>query len=158
MKISWGTGIVLAFMGFMGFILYFVVLASTSERANHDLVTDRYYEQELGFQNEIDAERNAYELGERIGIQNTKEGIVLYFPERLAQEVVNGSIYMYRPSNVKLDFEMPLLPVDSEMLIPAERLAEGRWLLSIRWEANGREYLQKETITYLPNNNGRSTK
>ena len=47
MKINWGTGIVLAFIGFIGFILYFVIRMSTDDSANHDLVTEEYYKKEL---------------------------------------------------------------------------------------------------------------
>lgn len=43
MKINWGTGIVLAFIGFITFILYFVFRMSTDDSANHDLVTEEYY-------------------------------------------------------------------------------------------------------------------
>ena len=50
MKINWGTGIVLAFIGFIGFILYFVIRMSTDDSANHDLVTEEYYKKELSYQ------------------------------------------------------------------------------------------------------------
>ena len=59
MKINWGTGIVLAFIGFISFILFFVVRMSMDNKANHDLVTENYYKAELGYQNEIDAENNS---------------------------------------------------------------------------------------------------
>ena len=55
MRINWGTGIILAFIGFIGFILFFVVKMSMDDRANHDLVTEEYYKAELGYQKEIDA-------------------------------------------------------------------------------------------------------
>ena len=53
MKINWGTGIVLAIIAFIGFILFFVIKMSTDDRANHDLVTEEYYKAELGYQKEI---------------------------------------------------------------------------------------------------------
>ena len=51
MKINWGTGIILAFIGFIGFILYFVINASTDVKYRHDLVSQNYYEEELNYQN-----------------------------------------------------------------------------------------------------------
>ena len=50
MKINWGTGIVLAFIGFISFIMYFVVNMNTNKKYDHDLVTEDYYKQELEFQ------------------------------------------------------------------------------------------------------------
>ena len=41
MKFNWGTGIVIAIMAFMGFILYFVITMSTNNSYSHDLVTEK---------------------------------------------------------------------------------------------------------------------
>ena len=47
MKFNWGTGIVLAFIGFISFIMYFVINMNTNDKYDHDLVTEDYYKQEL---------------------------------------------------------------------------------------------------------------
>ncbi len=57
MKFNWGTGIVLAFIGFIGFIMYFIVSMHTDTKYDHDLVTEDYYKQELEFQNDIDKQK-----------------------------------------------------------------------------------------------------
>ncbi|WP_371877551.1 FixH family protein [Aquimarina sp. Aq78] len=62
MKINWGTAIVLVFIGFISFILYFVVKMNINSDYEHDLVTEDYYKQELAFQNEINAEKNSKTL------------------------------------------------------------------------------------------------
>jgi hypothetical protein len=53
MKFNWGTGIVLAFIGFISFIMYFIIIMMTDNTYDHDLVTENYYKQELEFQNDI---------------------------------------------------------------------------------------------------------
>ena len=50
MKLNWGTGIVIAIIAFMSFILYFVISMSTGNNYNHDLVSEEYYQKELKFQ------------------------------------------------------------------------------------------------------------
>lgn len=50
MKFNWGTGIVIAIAGFMSFIIYFVITMSTDKNYSYDLVTDKYYQQELKYQ------------------------------------------------------------------------------------------------------------
>ena len=54
MKLNWGTGIVIAFVGFISFIMYFVITMNTDKALDHDLVTEDYYKEELEFQNDID--------------------------------------------------------------------------------------------------------
>ena len=78
MKINWGTGIVLAFIGFITFILYFVFRMSTDDRANHDLVTEEYYKKELSYQQEIDASKMATEMNINTKKTNTQKYIYIY--------------------------------------------------------------------------------
>ena len=86
MKINWGTGIVIAFIAFISFIMYFVISMNTNSKYDHDLVTEDYYKQELEFQNEIDKESNSKHLVENISWKKTTDGIHIIFPASLKKE------------------------------------------------------------------------
>ncbi|MGB5818956.1 MAG: FixH family protein [Saonia sp.] len=148
MKINWGTGIVLAFIAFIGFILFFVIRMSMDDSANHDLVTEEYYKAELGYQKEIDAENNAMGLDEKIVVKKTVEGLQIIFPKELGSHDINGTVSLYRPSNKHLDFSLPVSLSNSHLLIPDKRLLDGRWDLKIAWKYKAKDYLYKESITY----------
>ena len=148
MKINWGTGIVLAFIGFIGFIMYFVIIASTDKSANHHLVTDEYYQEELKYQEEINAMENAAELNAQFAIENTAAGIVITIPEEIRAQNAKGIVSLYRPSNKHLDFNLDISLSNSHLLIPDERLLGGRWDIKIRWQHLQKNYLVKESITY----------
>lgn len=148
MKINWGTGIVMAFVAFIAFILYFVVMMNIQDRAEHDLVTEDYYKAELGYQTEIDAEQNAKALEEGLTITRIGEGLKIELPPSQKNKEIAGTVFLYRPSNKQLDFDFPISPSDSHLLIPDERLLDGRWNIKIFWEYNGTSYLFKENITY----------
>ncbi|WP_411029907.1 FixH family protein [Spongiimicrobium sp. 3-5] len=148
MKINWGTGIVLAFIAFIGFILFFVLRMSTDYRANHDLVTEEYYKEELGYQKEIDASNNAFRLKSKIKIKKTPEGLQINFPQDLVKQKIEGTVSLYRPSNKHLDFDLPISLSNSHLLIPDERLLDGRWDIKISWKYKSKNYLFKESLTY----------
>lgn len=147
MKINWGTGIVLAFVAFISFILFFVVRMSMDNRADHDLVTEEYYKQELAYQDEIDAQNNAKKL-EKIQLKRTEEGLLVVFPETIDYKKIKGNVSLYRPSNKHLDFDLDLRLSNTSLLIPDTRLLGGRWDLKIMWEYQGVEFLQKESFNY----------
>ena len=151
MKINWGTGIVLAFIGFISFILFFVVRMSMDHKANHDLVTENYYKAELGYQTEIDAENNALEKEAELSINKTPEGLILQFPKDLDLKEIKGSVSLYRPSNKHLDFDLPISLSQDHLLIPDNRLLDGRWDIKVSWEYKGEAYLFKEKTTYYKN-------
>ena len=148
MKFSWGTGIVLAFIGFMGFIMFFVIKANTDKKYDHDLVTEDYYIKELDFQNDIDKQNNAKTLSENISWIKTDKGLVIIFPEQLLTNNISGKVFLYRPSNKQLDFELPISLSDHNLLIPDKRLLDGRWNIKVDWQYNGKSYLYKKEILY----------
>ncbi len=148
MKFNWGTGIVLAFIGFISFIMYFVISMNTNEKYQHDLVTEDYYQQELEFQNDIDKETNSKNLAENITWTKTSDGLLITFPESLNINNITGKVFLYRPSNKQLDFETTISLSNYNLLIPDKRLLDGRWNIKIDWQYNGNMYLYKKDIIY----------
>ena len=146
MKINWGTGIVIAIIGFVSFIMYFVVTMSTDSSYSHDLVTDKYYQQELNYQQNIDATKNALELKENIKIEQSVGGLIVHFPKGLDYSKIKGKVFLYRPSNKQLDFEMPISISNKYLLVPEKRLVDGRWNISVKWSYNNKEYLFKKEL------------
>lgn len=148
MKFNWGTGIVLAFVAFIIFILYFVVLSFRDPESNHDLVTEDYYKKELTYQQDIDAAGNLNKTGARIEVVKTAEGLLIGFPEPFAPEKIKGTISLYRPSNKQLDFKTPIQLSERQLLIPRSRLLDGRWDIRIEWNYEGKPYLLQQKLTY----------
>jgi len=148
MKISWGTGIVLAIIGFISFIMYFVITMSTDKAYKYDLVTEEYYKTELAFQQQIDKETNAQNLQENIQLEKTEAGLVIRFPKELDFSKIKGKMFLYRPSNKQLDNELPLSLSSSQLLVPDSSLAGGRWNIIIDWSYGDESYYYKKDINY----------
>jgi hypothetical protein len=148
MKINWGTGIVLAFVGFISFIMYFIITMNVDKRFEHELVTEDYYAEELAYQNDIDKLNNAKTLLENISYKKSDKGLVLKFPEALNFEHITGKVFLYRPSNKQLDFETTISLSNPYLLIPDKRLVDGRWNIKIDWQYKGNYYLFKQQINY----------
>ena len=148
MKINWGTGIVIAFVLFIAFIMYFVINMNLNKKYDHDLVTEDYYQEELLHQNEIDKVDNAKELKENVSWEKTEDGILISFPKELDYTNITGNVFLYRPSNKKLDSEIPISLSDHYLLIPKTSLLDGRWNIKVDWKYDGKSYLYKESIMY----------
>ncbi|MDY2587708.1 FixH family protein [Winogradskyella aquimaris] len=148
MKVNWGTAIVLAFVGFIGFIMYFVISMATNDKYDHDLVVEDYYQKELKFQTDIDKEENSKNLIINVSWKKTQDGILVEFPKNLDIENIKGKVFLYRPSNKHLDFEIPISLSNHNLLIPDNKLLDGRWNISIDWTYNNESYLFKDAINY----------
>lgn len=148
MKWNWGTGLVIGMLCFMSFILYLVITMSTDKKYNHDLVTEAYYAKEMVYQDEIDAETNLYDFKERMSGKKVVEGWQISFPNEIDHKKIKGTVFLYRPSNQKLDIDFPLVLSGSNLLIPDKFLVDGRWNITIQWEYNEKPYLYKQSIVY----------
>jgi len=148
MKINWGTGIVIAFVLFIGFILTLIVTMTTDKSLNHDLVVEDYYNKATHYQKEIDAEENALALSDKLVFKKTNEGYVVLFPKTQDFSKINGIISFNRPNNKNLDFEMPIKLSNNHFLIPDDKLLKGRWKVTIFWTYEGIDYMYKDKTTY----------
>ena len=147
MKINWGTAIVIAFGLFISFILYFVVKVQSDSKYDNDLVVEEYYKHDAKFGDEMERIQNAEDLVSKPVINIVDEGVTIVFPATLAPKNIKGKVSLYRPSNKKLDFEIPISLSDATtLLIPKKSLAGGRWDINMEWQYEGKSYLTKETI------------
>lgn len=148
MKINWGTGLVIGMVLFISFIMYFVIKITTDKKYDYDLVTEEYYKKEMVYQKEIDAEANSNSLESTISGEKVAEGWMLTFPENIDYSKIEGTVFLYRPSNKQLDFQLPIKLSGLNMLIPDEKLVAGRWNTIVRWTYQGKDYLYKKEIVY----------
>ena len=148
MKINWGTGITIAIISFISFILYFVIKVQSDSKYDNELVVEEYYKQELTFENKMLKIQNAHDLKDKITFEKTSKGIIVKFPTSLDTSKIQGKVSLYRPSNQKLDSEITISLSDSQLLIPKSSLVGGRWDISIDWQYDGTAYLTQETIFF----------
>lgn len=148
MKWNWGKGIVVAIIAFMGFILYLVITMTTDKNFSHDLVTEDYYAKEMAYQNEINAETNTNNLKEKIISKKVANGWLISFPKELNYQYIKGTLFLYRPSNQKLDFETKINLSSNDLLLPNTNLIDGRWNIIIDFTYHGKSYMYKEEIMY----------
>ncbi|WP_394907024.1 FixH family protein [uncultured Mesonia sp.] len=146
MKINWGWGIVIAFVGFISFILYFVIKVSTNDAYEHDLVVEEYYKQELKLNGQIEAEQNVLPFKRDILVEVVSGDLRIKMPQEKVSELAKGTLLMYRPSNKKLDFTLPFQLKNGEMFVPKEKLVGGIWAVIIEWEENNKNYRFKKEL------------
>lgn len=147
MKINWGTSIVIAMVCFIGFIMFFVVQMLSSKN-NQDLVVESYYHKELLVQDEIDKVNNLKGLNSTFEIEKTSEGIIITFPNEFSAKQLTGKLTLYRPSDKKLDFTLPIQLKESKQLIPQSLLANGRWNIELDFEVENVPYAYKKELIW----------
>jgi nitrogen fixation protein FixH len=147
-KAGWGTGIAMLYGGFVVLIL---LLVTGSMRQRFDLVSKDYYEQELQYQQVIDAGRNQAALSEPVLMRLDGDRVVLVFPRECAEEGIAGKVFFYAPVNRQWDRTIPIETSQREMAIDRADLHAANYTVKISWSSGGKEYYQESPLNlYQP--------
>lgn len=140
---SWGTGIAVSFGVFVVAVLAMVYL-SVSQRV--DLVSDRYYDEGLRYQDRMKARSRAADLGE-VNVSAVRGGIVVRFPSSIRPADVSGNLTLYRPDDRREDTAIPVvLDSTGTQTVRTERLARGLWRVQVQWQMLGVDYYNEQAV------------
>jgi hypothetical protein len=149
-SLNWGTGIVISFVLFMSFILYFVFKVQSSSKYNNELVVEEYYKKDAHFETEMMQIQNAHDLAQQPQISVNAQGISVVFPKQFDPSKMKGIVSLYRPSNKKLDFEIPISISSSTLLIPKKSLVGGLWDITLSWTYDDKSYIESQRVYFKP--------
>ena len=140
---NWGKKIVLTMAIFMLFILGLGAYM-LSKQGNDTLVESNYYEKGLTYEEEYDAQENAFSEHAEPTITINPNQLILQL-----KDSASYSIVLMRPSNAKADKQLSGKTIGTNHLILLERKAtdKGVWLLDLKWKSNNKNYQFKKSIT-----------
>jgi nitrogen fixation protein FixH len=141
---QWPLGIIIAYLIFVGATLAFVF---STFGVKVDLVTDDYYQKTLVFQEKIDSESNAMSLAHPLAWTMSDGDIVITYPEELLEAGLSGTITMYRPSDVNLDFAVPIeVSLEGTQRVPAAAMQRGLWRMEVAWTSGDKDFFTRSEI------------
>lgn len=139
-KFTWGHGIAVALGSFMLFILL-LIFFFTRGYQNSELITENYYEEELQYQNVIDAKNNADALPEKPIYKQDAKGIALAFPADINNGNAKFKIDLHRSEDKNLDIIKEMtLDSNNSIFIPAKVLVKGNYVLRVSWVKRNKNY------------------
>lgn len=140
----WPLGLVITFVLFFSGLATVIVIASTHRES---LVSDNYYEQELKFQDQIDAAARAKTAGASLQFDPAAGRLAIALPAAQLTQKLSGHIELYRPSAPELDRQFQLAPrADGTQILDLSRLAAGLWRVRVSWSAGGQDYFLNQKI------------
>lgn len=145
MKFSWGNRIlvvILLFIGGMGYLVYRCL------NTDYELVSSEYYNDELKYQNVIDASKNSQGLTDTLSIKSIGEGVVLQMPAEMRAVSVKGTVYFYCAQSSAKDRRFDLiLDSNASQFIEKSRLKAGSYVVKVNWEMKGKSFYAEQLIT-----------
>jgi len=144
LKWNWGTGITV-FIVFFLLMNVVVIIFAFGEKV--DLVTPNYYEKELKYQEEIEAQQKTLDLTEKINVEYQSEVLIIQLPKKFSVKELEGNILLYRPSDSSKDVKIALQPDSTgTQLVPTAGLSKGFWKVKINWLFENGSYSDEKSI------------
>jgi hypothetical protein len=136
---NWGHGVIIALASFMIFILSMMFLFPNGQK-NSEMVTDNYYEEELKYQDVIDAKKRADELKEKPVYSQNPAGIRITFPKDYNNSNTTVKFVLNRTDDQNLDVHKTVQLMPISLLIPAQVLKLGNYTLRLSWTKDKTDY------------------
>lgn len=145
---AWIIGVAVVYSAFAIGTVSMVALTMTHKV---DLVSDKYYQQEVAYQSRIDAANRAKALSEpitwRIVHGTTGKILEITYPTSMTKQGLSGTITLLRPSAMGVDKTIAIAPdADGKQRVPLQGLLTGFWSLSLEWQAGGTSYYKESDM------------
>lgn len=137
---NWGKGLALALVSFAGLMAWFIVKASQNPEP---LVTERYYEQELKYQERIDASTRARGIGEVL-MDATRDAVRITFPRPMDGKVVSGELLLQRPNDPTADRVVAVM--GGAPFAGSVDLSPGLYNAQLTWHVDGVDYFTEQKV------------
>lgn len=140
---NWGYKILTVYVVFIAGI---VTLVYKSSVQNQDLVVHDYYDQELKYQDKIDAIVRTKNLTTPVQCTVEEGNVIINFPGEMKGREINASVLLYYPTDEKKDIQKQLSTNDGVIRFPIPADNKGFHKLKITWAINKTSFYSEQQI------------
>ncbi len=136
---NWGKGITIAIIAFMTYILLMVYVMF---QQSNQLVEEDYYEKSVGYEQRIQAKRNAKGLEDQIEVRIDDKYVAIDFPSSVSlSDIEKGDIHFYQASDGTKDAHFGFSKDGGQVqIIKKEKLAPGHYIIKLSWSEKDKNY------------------
>jgi nitrogen fixation protein FixH len=129
-------------------ITFFVGFVFWAMQLRDDLVTADYYEREVRFQAQLDTLNRSQSFATQtvVTFEPASQEILITLPADKTPGAT-GTIQLYRPSDARLDRDLPLALNDAGIQrVDARELRPGLWKVRVQWNMSGEDYFLDQPV------------
>lgn len=142
---NWGYKIMFVIIAFIAAMLGMVFYAS---RQTNEMVDQNYYEQELKYQNLIDAAHNLNAISNELLVKQSASGVEVQIPGALLADFKQGKIEFLRIDDQSKDINLDFSPDSNGLfLIDQSRFSPGLYKARIGWYSRAKQYYKEQELT-----------
>ncbi len=143
---NWGKGIAIVYIVFVLLIAGLVYLATQQK---FDLVSDDYYEQELKYQDKLDANNNVVALNDKINFSLQGEKLIIELPSDLHTSNISGKLNCYYKADSKNDLSFDFEPDENgKQVWERNKFVQGFYILKLSFNDGIKNYYVEKEMKF----------
>lgn len=135
----------LVLVAFVSMMIYFAV---RSVKTSLPLVTEKYYEEEIKYQDKINKQQNESSLEQKLVISSQNNKLLITVPETYQASSVTGNVKLYFPADEKKDKEIPLNIVNGNIQEIDVTGLKGLYTVQVDWNYESKDYFTEKKIFF----------
>jgi hypothetical protein len=140
---NWFHKLMIVLVAFIAMMTYFAV---RSIQTPLDLVTEKYYDEEVKYQTRIDNISNDKQLTDKVKIGIENEHIQISFPTSIQSANVDGKIKLYYAADRNKDQEFKLNITENNMQRIDVSTLKGAYSVQIDWTYLDKSYYTEQKL------------
>lgn len=134
--------------GFATMVLFMCYLVYQCNHHPTVLVSKNYYEQEIKYQDVINAKNNANELTEPIRMERQANHLVFQLPEEVNRDLQNADVVLYHRADDKKDQKVTLVPNGTGTYsVPLTQRMKGHYDIKVSLQTSSKSYYKEFPVT-----------
>lgn len=137
----------LVLMGFGAMVLFMCYLVYQCTQNPSVMVTQKYYEQELTFQDKIDATYNGSTIDEFLKFQKNDQDLCFIINDSVNNTIEHLSVDFYNMADDTKDKNMGLTKnLDGKYVIPLEKGDHGNYKIKFNFNTSDKKYYKEYSV------------
>lgn len=109
-----------------------------------NLVHEDYYEKGVDYSHQMELEKSSAKFQNSIYLQESEKTVKIFFPDNFSNDLKEGTILFFRPSDNLKDVEFPMDIKNNVQFIDRKVLFSGRYLVKFSWTSDREYFIEKE--------------
>lgn len=139
-----GTVILIGFGAMVCFMIYLVYRCNQNPVV---MVSKNYYDQEITYQQQIDARQNMQQLGEKVMIEKQGNQLAMHIPQVINANMKTMDVSFHHTADANLDKQFhPTQQADGNYSLPLDQNMRGSYKVEVKMTSADKNYEEQLEI------------
>lgn len=139
-----GTAILIGFGAMVCFMIYLVYQCNQNPVV---MVSKNYYDQEITYQQQIDARNNMQQVGEKVLLEKQGNQLAMHIPQRINANLKTMDVSFHHSANANLDKQFhPSQTADGNYRLPIDKDMRGSYKVEVKMTGADKNYEEQLEI------------